>query len=229
MHAVILAAGRGSRLGDLDYPKALAPLNQGETILARQVRLLKENIPKPLLIHIVVGYKKELVMEKFRDLYFVINLIWHMENTGKSLWKAFDTFIGDVIFMNGDVVFHPSALQEILQFNKTSMLVNKAPVGEEEVKYKLNKEGAISAVSKDLKDAEGEALGINLFKKEDMIKLKAALEDCGYQDYFEKGIETCIKQGMKILPVTIDADLCVEVDFPEDLQKASRLQTEWGI
>jgi choline kinase len=229
VQAVILAAGRGSRLGDIDYPKALSLLSNGETILGRQVRMLKEQIPqKRLLINIVVGFERYRVMEQFKDHYFVINDLYKIENTAKSLCRALDTFRTDVIWLNGDVVCHPDALQAVIDSNKTCMLVNRGPVGEEEVKYKLGTDGAIVSVSKTVENAEGEALGINFFKVEDAVKLKAALEECERSDYFEKGIEKCIKEGMKVWPVYAEADQCVEVDFPEDLMRANDLINKWG-
>ncbi len=44
MHAVILAAGVGTRLGR-PFPKSLSILPTGEKILGRQIRLLRE-VPK---------------------------------------------------------------------------------------------------------------------------------------------------------------------------------------
>lgn len=226
MHAVILAAGRGSRLGQLDYPKALAPLATGETILGRQIRLLRSNVPD-ISIYIVVGYRKELIITKFAYVSYVINTNYASENTAKSLLRAFDSIRGDVLWLNGDVVFHPSVLTEILTTGETSMLVNKGPTGEEEVKYKTGPEGNIVAVSKVIGDGEGEALGVNYFKSKDAARLREALMNCAPNDYFEKGIEVCIQGGMKVLPVVVAADKCVEVDFPEDLERAGRMALAW--
>ena len=57
MIAVILAAGKGSRLGDKtnDLPKSLLPLNENETLLDYNLDILnKLNINK---IFIVTGFK----------------------------------------------------------------------------------------------------------------------------------------------------------------------------
>ncbi len=57
MKAIILAAGMGSRLGK-PHPKPLTVLSTGESILARQVRLLKELISEDDII-VVNGFKKD--------------------------------------------------------------------------------------------------------------------------------------------------------------------------
>ena len=56
---VILSAGMGSRLGR-PYPKALTLLNAGETIFSRQLRIFREF---GLTVMVVVGFKKDLIME----------------------------------------------------------------------------------------------------------------------------------------------------------------------
>lgn len=60
-HAVILAAGRGARMGPLTdvIPKPMAPFN-GTTLIANGIRKLLESIPE---VHITVGYKKAMLAQ----------------------------------------------------------------------------------------------------------------------------------------------------------------------
>ena len=62
MRAIILAAGVGSRLGN-PFPKSLSLLPGGERILGRQIRIYRELGIKEITV--VVGFKKELIMEEF--------------------------------------------------------------------------------------------------------------------------------------------------------------------
>ena len=67
MKAVILAAGVGSRLGR-PFPKSLSLLPDGERILGRQIRIFQQfGINE---IFVVVGFKKELIMEEFPQVYY---------------------------------------------------------------------------------------------------------------------------------------------------------------
>ena len=44
-----------------------------------------------------------------------------------------------------------------------------------------------------------------------------SLEKCSDQDYFEYGIELLIKQTIPVYPIDISKNLCMEIDFKEDL------------
>ncbi|MEC7840269.1 MAG: phosphocholine cytidylyltransferase family protein [Chlamydiota bacterium] len=228
MKVVILAAGQGTRLGEGGGPKPLTTLANGKSILEMQL----ENFTKYISnndIYIVVGYQKEMVMSYFPDVTFIDNPAFAEENTAKSLLRAFQHFDDDVIWINGDVVFHDDILDNILQATESSMVVNIGDVGDEEVKYRTDEKGRIIEVSKNVQFPEGEALGINVFLKDDLAKLKHNLEVCDNQDYFEKGIEASIQQGLKILPLVVKQEDCVEIDFPEDVLKANRLISSWDL
>lgn len=71
MKIVILAAGIGSRLGN-PFPKPLTPLANGKSIMEYQV----ENIASKFdieSINVVVGFKKEMIMERFPELTYIYN------------------------------------------------------------------------------------------------------------------------------------------------------------
>lgn len=226
MKTVILAAGIGKRFRKLDLPKPLTRLANGQSILQRQVEILSKYTSLDDLI-VVVGYRKEKVMEQQPDLLYVYNANFAEENTSKSLLKALRKIDEDVLWMNGDVVFHPHVLEAILASKKSSMVVNIGPVGDEEVKYRTNPKGKILEVSKTVAHPQGEALGLNFFTRRDLSALKLNLEKCQSQDYFEKAIEMCIEQGVSVSSVPVDSTECTEIDFPEDLDKANQLLKLW--
>lgn len=226
MRVVILAAGMGYRLGDADVPKPLTQLSNGKSILELQIETLSHYLPVDQIV-LVVGYRKEEFMEKFPNLQFVYNAHYAKENTAKSLLRALRHFHEDVLWINGDVVFHPNVLEEVIAFKKSCMVVNKGPVGEEEVKYRQDASGRILEVSKQVLNPQGEALGINFFKAQDAELLKRNLEKCDDPDYFEKGIESGIQQGMEVWSVSVTHGFCTEVDFPEDLKRANQMIQSW--
>lgn len=226
---VILAAGMGSRLGGGELPKPLTPLYGDTSLLGRQISLLEKHFSHRD-IFITVGYCKEKIQELFPNLFHIFTPKFAQENTAKSLLQAFEGLPSacDVLWLNGDVVFKKEVLNSVLSEDRNVMVVNEGHVGEEEVKYTCDERGMINAVSKDLKSPLGEALGINFFKKDSLEKLKIALSRCGEQDYFEKAIEICIQEGMDVWPLCVEADACLEVDFPEDLERARTLIDCWG-
>jgi len=221
MKAIILAAGIGSRLGNSN-PKPLTKLNNGESILGRQVAYLSEYLGVTNIIAIV-GYKKDLIMESFPNLLYVYNNFYDSTNTSKSLLAGLHKIENEnVLWLNGDVVFEKELLPQIIKCSKSCMAVNTNSVGEEEIKYNIFDDGNIKEVSKTVSPALGEAVGINKIISSDLSLFKGNLEKCNNQDYFEKALELSIQDGMKIMPVDINKYLCMEIDFEDDLEQINK-------
>jgi L-glutamine-phosphate cytidylyltransferase len=228
MKVIILVAGKGSRLGEPGLPKPLTVLANGKSILGQQLDHLSPYISLNQVI-LVVGYHKEMIMEQFPELLYVFNPYFGVENTSKSLLRALRKVEEDVLWLNGDVVFHPSVISSVLQSKSSCMVVNEGVVGEEEVKYRASSTGEILEISKQVQNAQGEALGINFFKTPDLDILREELENCQPGDYFEKGIEEGIKKGLKVHCCKVNSSHCTEIDFPEDLEHANQLMKGWFL
>lgn len=225
MKIIILAAGIGSRLGN-PFPKPLTPLKGGKSIMERQI----ENLSAHFDLHdisVVVGFKKDLIMEKFPDLTYIYNQFFDATNTSKSLLKALKKYRSEgVLWLNGDVIFDVELLtglkKEIEQKN-SFVSVNHSRVAEEEVKYTL-RNGYIYELSKTVKNGLGEAVGINYISEAEMPAFIKQLEQCDDNDYFEKGIELAIQQNdLEVKAVDISNFRCMEIDFKEDLEEANKL------
>lgn len=218
MKAVILAAGVGSRLG-MSAPKPLAVLVNGKSIFDYQVEELSKFVSSDN-IYVVVGYKKEMIMQRHPELNYICNEAYAETNTGKSLLKALNKIDnGDVLWLNGDVVFDEQLISRLIRANNSCVLVDNKNCGAEEVKYNTDSEDYIRHISKEVFSAEGEALGINLVKRKELPILKKHLTLIDDQDYFEKAIESMIKQeNIKISAINANGLFCHEVDFLEDLE-----------
>ena len=199
MKFLILAAGLGKRLGK-NLPKSLVKLANGKTILEHQL----ENINKFSSINnvaVVTGYKKEIIENEFPNLKQVVNDRFAVTNTAKSLLLGLSQINEDFIFMNGDIVFDPQILKEIIDLKSSNLVcVNSSNVGEEEIKYSLDTDNFINKISKAVPNPLGEAVGINLILKENINVLRQSLSECEDNDYFERGIEYCIEKGVKFAP-----------------------------
>lgn len=225
MKIIILAAGIGSRLGN-PFPKPLTPLKNGKSIMKMQT----DNIASKYDIddiNVVVGFKKDLIMERFPELTYVYNPFFDRTNTSKSLLQALRKHRDkSVLWFNGDVVFDQKILDVLdphIQENTSFVAVNTSKVAEEEVKYTL-KEGYINELSKTVKNGLGEAVGINFISSNDILKFIERLEECDANDYFEKGLELAIeKDNLKIKAVDISMYNCMEIDFAEDLENANKM------
>jgi NDP-sugar pyrophosphorylase family protein len=90
-HAVIMAAGRGQRMGPLTdaVPKPMAPY-QGSTLIAEGIRRLHGQVPQ---VHITVGYKKAMLAQ-----HVIENGVSSVLNTeGQSnAWWIYHTLVSQL-------------------------------------------------------------------------------------------------------------------------------------
>ena len=224
MKIVILAAGIGSRLGN-PFPKPLTKLNNGKSIMEMQINNIKSRFDIDD-INVVVGFKKNLIMERFPNLTYIYNPFFDRTNTSKSLLSALKkNKDSSVLWFNGDVVFDEEIFDTLIKSinqNESFVAVNTNKVGDEEVKYTL-KNGYINELSKTVENGTGEAVGINFISSNDIESLIENLIKCDDNDYFEKGLEMCISNNnKKIKAIDISNYNCMEIDFIEDLQQANK-------
>lgn len=219
--AIILAAGMSTRLRSA-VPKPLLPLKDEKTILDYQIECITRYIPGGN-IYIVVGYKKEMIMERYPEFAYVYNQRYAHTNTATSLLAGLDKMSTDTVWLNGDIFFDHRILGRLLRSKTTAVTVDAKDCGDEEVKYTLDGKGAIARLSKEVVGGQGEALGINIVKRRDLAAFKNRLGAAGERDYFEKAIEKMIQSDrVKVMPIPVGAFFCDEIDFEEDLQNVRR-------
>ena len=226
LQVVILAAGMGTRLGK-PWPKPLTPLADGRSIMQQQLENVEKVFRDEARVTIVVGFKMEMIMEAHPNVTFVYNENYDQTNTSKSLLKALRASQeSGVLWLNGDVVFDARVLERIaerIRSEKSFVCVNTSATAEEEVKYTVDGKGNINALSKQVKNALGEAVGINFISAHHKSAAIKYLEQCADNDYFERGLELAIENaGIEIEPVDISDLFAVEVDFKADLDRANQ-------
>ncbi len=111
MRAIILAAGRGSRLHPYteDCPKCLTEL-AGMSLIGRQVATLRAAGIEDILI--ATGYKAEMLA--LPDTRQVINPDWATTNMVETLFCAEEYFSDELIVSYGDIVYEPKVLAALL-------------------------------------------------------------------------------------------------------------------
>lgn len=104
MRAIVLAAGKGTRLGSQkeDCPKVLREI-MGKPLI--DYVLSNIDFIKPEDIYIIVGYKKEMVINHLGDKYNYCNQEVQ-KGTGHAVMMAesyFENYSGDVLLVYGDM------------------------------------------------------------------------------------------------------------------------------
>ena len=103
--SVIACAGLGSRLG-MGMPKCLIEIG-GCTILTRLIEMLRPHVPR---IHVVIGYREELVIDHCArhhpDVVLVRNPNFRDTTTVDSYRLGSIGFHNKVLFLDGDLIIN---------------------------------------------------------------------------------------------------------------------------
>lgn len=142
--AVIAAAGLGSRLG-LGLPKCMLEI-EGKTILSRLVDALRPHVSR---IHVVVGYREELIIDQcalhHRDVILVRNPEFRTTNTAQSMHLGAAGIEGKVLFLDGDLIIQEDSLAAfIAEASRHPILVGIAPTRSEQAVCVETRPGAAS-------------------------------------------------------------------------------------
>lgn len=187
-------------------------------LLDYQLAALRSVLPLEQ-IFIVVGFKKELIMEAAPKCSFLYNERFDRTNTAKSLELALERIDDDVLWMNGDVYADPEVILSVAYAPGNIVLVDRSRISGEEVGYKADASGYVVRLAKGIPDAQGEALGINKVSKQDVPALASLLAEVDDNDYFERAIEIGVERGIfTFRTIEVPGHFVKEMDFPTDFE-----------
>lgn len=124
MKAVILAAGKGTRMKEITrtIPKPMAAI-KGKPMLEHIITFIKNTGITE--IGIVVGYKKSIIQEYFRNGSYIGVSITYIEQkeqngTGAALHLAKNFVSGELLFFTfGDIITHQENYKGMINYYKT--------------------------------------------------------------------------------------------------------------
>ena len=221
MKAIILAAGKGTRYSK-EMPKTLCKIVGNKTILDFQVERLTKKIGRKN-IGVVVGYKKEKIIEKYPDLDYFYNQNFANTNNSKSLLLALQEINEDVLTLNADVYFDEEVLDLLIPSEDSNCLVNRVECIDEEMRYDINEKGLITHMSKSIKQHKGEALGIHLLKKRDLQSIINELEIISDHEFDANAYDNLIQKDKLLLKsINVESLFCKDIDFEKDLEEVKQ-------
>jgi choline kinase len=242
MRAIIFAAGKSTRLGDLTKttPKSCLPINNEETILERSLRLLqKYNYEE---IFIVTGFQESVIKKicsKLKNNFKCIETIYNKEfETKNNYYTALlsaDLMGTDTLILNSDIVYSEKILrivQKEMQRSSESFMViddTKPSIDEDMKVYIETTSQQITRINKKLDNnlAFGEYIGIMRINDSDLKyfknQLNQMLKNNDTDKYYEDALDQ-ILDLVDIYPLSTKGEEWTEIDFPEDYQKAKNLK-----
>ena len=221
MKAIILAAGKGSRLKKIhNKPKCLIKLSNGEMIIERICRILKEN--KIRDITIVTGYKSNLLkIKKLENVKTIHFKKYYNSNNLQTLLSVKHLLKGNVICLFADIIFDSKIIKDLISANKDILLsIKKGNILKDtmRVKFKKNKVSEIGNQI-DVKKADGNFIGVAKFSSLGSSVLSKYLikDKNNKKDYYTKVLNDIIKNSkIKVNYKSIKNLFWKEVDTPKD-------------
>ncbi|MCP1427466.1 histidinol-phosphate/aromatic aminotransferase/cobyric acid decarboxylase-like protein/choline kinase [Paenibacillus xylanexedens] len=233
--AIMLCAGRGSRLGisTKRQPKPLLRVNHN-SILENAVEQLIASGYNELVI--VIGYKGDEIRKTlypYRQLInitFIENSEWENTNNIYSLWLAKEELNENVTLLEGDVYFD----KKILEFmnsnsnNSNLMVVSELSWLMEGTFVVIGDSGWVTDMYS-TKDEMSLSLSGTPYKTANIYHLSEQL--CSFisqeldrqvqaghtGDYYEKTFKEALAQGIKFKVIEVDPSLWAEIDCIYDL------------
>ncbi len=231
MRAIIIAAGKGTRLYPLtkNTPKSLLEIGDGITLLESQLHSLRENNIKDVTI--IVGYlamQIEAKIEKYRadfNIDIVYNPFYDVSNNLVSVWMARYYMNEDFITINGDDIFNPVIIENLLKSPEqiTMVMDVKETYDDDDMKI-VHERGLVKKVSKQvpLEQANGESVGIIKFSgrgRKIYVDTLESMVRCPehMNDFYLKAIQRIIDKGYPVHMSECSPDHWGELDFHPDL------------
>jgi choline kinase len=235
MKAVILSAGQGKRLLPYtnDRPKCLVEI-EDKTILEWQIdTLMLAGIRNFVVITGFQSRKVEALIEnKYKNINIesVYNPFYPVSDNLASCWIAREKFSHDFLIINGDDIFEAALIKKVLSSPPKTITVAvniKNVYDREDMKVIFDQQNMrLQRVGKDIdcSQANGEAIGIHLFRGEGVSLFKYKVEEL-MRD--EKGLKMWYLSAINSLVDATEIQICniseykwSEIDFIEDLTKA---------
>lgn len=200
---IISCAGMGTRLG-MDMPKCLVDLGNGITLLEMQLNQLKDVDD----VRVVVGYKKELVIEKLKEINsnakVYVNDNYMNTGTAGSFCEALKDETHDyVIALDGDLLVDPNDMKEVLNTDEEIICAEKINT-EDPVLVTLDENDNVIKFSRE--SGTYEWAGLAQIRKDHIIK----------------GDRHVYQLLEPLLPVKFKLIHAKEIDTPNDLIEARK-------
>lgn len=219
---IYLAAGRGSRLGELtaEIPKAFVPVGDRPLVERSLEYLRAAGFDRIVAVtgHAAAAFDRLPVEQVFNDR-------WSTENNITSLWQVRDIVEGGCVIVNCDLLFEPELAHRLAQAEGTAILVDDELAVDEESMKVTEIDGRLDRLHKSLplESSVGEYIGLTRIDPAEGPLLATILQefiDAGnVQVYYEDAIEALGRER----PVRIErigGTRWVEIDDHEDLARA---------
>ena len=218
MKLVILAAGKGTRMGELtkDTPKPMLKV-LGKNLIEHKLDATPlEQISEIVL---VVGYLQHVIRDYFGTEYKGVPITYiedTIQGTGKAVWNAKDVLNEPFLVMMGDDMYHPDDVAMILR-TKGGILLDRVKKEVKSGKVIIQDHKIVDVVEGDLIQP-GEPINAAFYHLTPEI---LSFDLVKTQDKDEWGLPQTLLAYKDVFPLTpVYAARWIQITAPEDIEKA---------
>jgi len=225
MQGVILAAGKGSRMGGIDTPKCLLEINE-IPIIKHQINSFKKNGIDDILV--VTGYKSEMIHNLLNnEVKYVQNSRFNEMNNIYSVWLAIQKLQDDFVCVYGDLMFDEKILEKCLEIKNEIGLMVEPNTRDETMKVKIENK-KIVAVNKQIEHnvANGNFIGMAKFSKKIIKIFFDEIDELitkNVDGYYTLGIEELIKKNIQVGYQFTNGLSWMDMDEMDEFEEAKKI------
>ena len=239
MKIILLCAGKSSR-SNLGYPKCLYKFKDGEMLIEKNLKVLKEFGFSNKEIYFATGFKSKLVKNKTLNKYrYIFNKKFQTTNMVYSLYQVLKKIKSDeIITIYSDILFEKKCIKKILKskysistvidtdwkkkWKKKTNFINDL----EELQIYNSKIYSLGKKTFNIKEIDGRFLGITKFSKKSIRYIKKNLISKILKKNknidFTNFLMELIKKNLKINSISGKFNW-YEFDTPEDFKIFKKL------
>ena len=231
MQAVILAAGKGTRMKELtqSVPKPMLMVN-GKTLIEHKLDALPEDVDEVIL---VVGYQADAIRDYFKDEFGGRRIRYvmqeNLDGTAGALWLARPYLSERFVVMMGDDLYAREDVEACLASPDWSVLVEDTETMASGGRMVMDSSGHIVDIEEGDHTGKPGLMNTNLLALDPRLFEYPLVPKAEGSD--EYGLPQTVLAASKASGIPLAAvrsTFWIQVTAPEDLEKASTLLTERG-
>ncbi len=227
MKAILLAAGRGTRISRMiePVPKSTLPI-MGTPLIRYTTKMLQQY---GMSVIICVGYEKEKIYKALEGLEvsYCYNPFFDVTNSIASLWIAREELNDDMLIMNADVYISAEILEMVLADQHDNvMAMDTTRIAMGDYFFKTLDSGCIKKYGKDLpvEERSGEYVGCAKITKEFLPafteKMNALIERQQHDLWWENIMYAFTDSDEHpIHTLDVDGRFWSEIDYFDDYER----------
>jgi NDP-sugar pyrophosphorylase family protein len=223
MQAVILAAGRGTRMNELtkEVPKPMLSV-LGKSLIAHKLDALPEDIEEVI---IVVGYQGDVIRKAFGDSYegkkikYVEQEV--LDGTGGALGRAAPHLTGRFVVMMGDDIYGANDVARIAAAPDWALLVEETQSMASGGRMLMDAQGSITGIEEGDHRGKPGAMCTNLFVLDTRLFTHPLVpKSAGSSEYGLPQTVLAASKTFRMPFVAIPSESWIQITSPEDIAKA---------